>query len=76
MIQKGINKLLQGRTTFIIEYRLSTIQSADLIMVIEDGKISESGTYDELMKNKNLYYKLFTAQLKFFASIKNETKVV
>lgn len=61
-IQKGIDHLLHGRTSFIIAHRLSTIRSCDKIMYISDKGIAESGTHDELMAKKGLYYKLCMAQ--------------
>lgn len=61
-IQKGIDHLLKGRTSFIIAHRLSTIKSCDRIMYISDKGIAESGSHDELMAKKGLYYKLCMAQ--------------
>lgn len=61
-IQRGIDHLLKGRTSFIIAHRLSTIRSCDKIMYISDKGIAESGTHDELMAKKGLYYKLCMAQ--------------
>jgi ATP-binding cassette subfamily B protein len=61
-LQEGINKLLKNRTGFVIAHRLSTIRNADRIMYIEDGTIKESGTHDELIERKGLYYKLYTSQ--------------
>lgn len=62
MVQKGIEVLLEGRTSFIIAHRLSTIRNADKIMVIDDGGIKEAGTAEELMAKKGEYYKLYMAQ--------------
>ncbi len=61
-IQRGIDHLLKGRTSFIIAHRLSTIRSCDRIMYISDKGIAESGTHEELMKKRGLYYKLCMAQ--------------
>lgn len=64
LIQKAIKVLLQGRTAFIIAHRLSTVRAADRIMVIEDGKIAEQGTHDELVKTGGTYAKLYEAQFR------------
>ncbi len=63
-IQTAIQTIMKGRTAFIIAHRLSTIINADKILVLEHGKIIESGTHEALMKRKNHYYKLFTNQFK------------
>jgi len=63
LIQKGIESLLKGRTSFVIAHRLSTIQRADRIFVIDDGKIAEEGNHKELMELKGIYYKLQKAQM-------------
>lgn len=65
LVQQGIKKLLQGRTSFVIAHRLSTIRNADRIMVVEDGGIVESGTHEELIRLKGQYYNLYTSQFKF-----------
>jgi ATP-binding cassette subfamily B multidrug efflux pump len=65
LVQKGIKKLLYGRTSFVIAHRLSTIRDCDKIMVIDDGRIVESGTHDELIVLKGLYYNLYMSQYKF-----------
>lgn len=70
LIQKGIERLLAGRTSFVIAHRLSTIRNADRIMVIDEGRIREEGTHDELLKAKGLYYQLFMAQYKFLGEEK------
>lgn len=65
MVQRGIKKLLFGRTSFVIAHRLSTIRDADRIMVIDDGRIAECGTHEQLMKLKGHYYNLYMSQYKF-----------
>ena len=62
MVQKGIEALLAGRTSFVIAHRLSTIQNADRIFVIDQGGILEQGSPKELMEKKGAYYKLYMAQ--------------
>jgi len=62
MIQKSLNQLVKGRTTFVIAHRLSTIRQADEILVIEAGKIAECGTHNELIAKKGRYYDLYTYQ--------------
>lgn len=64
LVQQGIEKLLSGRTSFVIAHRLSTIRDCDKIMVIDDGRIVESGTHDELISLKGSYYNLYTSQYK------------
>lgn len=63
-IQRAIKIVLEGRTSFVIAHRLSTITSSDRILVLEDGKIQESGTHTELIKLEKQYYKLYTNQFK------------
>ncbi|MEX0290890.1 MAG: ABC transporter ATP-binding protein [Flavobacteriaceae bacterium] len=62
LIQKSLAELTKGRTTFVIAHRLSTIRKADQILVIEDGRIAEQGTHDELIASEGRYYNLFTYQ--------------
>ena len=62
LVQKGIEALLHGRTSFVIAHRLSTIQNADRIFVINDGGIAEQGSPAELMARKGFYYRLYQAQ--------------
>jgi ABC-type transport system involved in Fe-S cluster assembly fused permease/ATPase subunit len=62
-IQAGLNKLCQGRTTFVVAHRLSTIMDADMILVIGDGKIIEQGAPADLLKKKGKYYKLWSKQM-------------
>ena len=61
-IQKAINNILVGRTSFVIAHRLSTIKNADIIVVLQKGEIVEKGTHDELLRNKGYYYELYTNQ--------------
>ena len=62
LLQRGINLLLQGRTSFIIAHRLSTIRKADLILVVRDGAIVEQGTHQELLRKKGYYRDLYLKQ--------------
>lgn len=62
LIQKSLATLTEGRTTFVIAHRLSTIRKADQILVIENGRIGERGTHDELIAKEGRYYNLFTYQ--------------
>jgi len=61
-IQESLSHLLEGRTTFVIAHRLSTIRRADQILVIEDGKIAEQGTHEELIEKEGRYFQLYTYQ--------------
>lgn len=61
-IQKAFNKLMQGRTTFIVAHRLSTIKNADVILVMNDGNIIEQGNHKELFEKKDFYYTLYNSQ--------------
>ena len=72
-IQKSIKKLMKNKTTLVIAHRLSTILDANLIYVIDNGKVVERGNHKALMKNKGLYSKLYKLQ---FASQKNLKKIV
>ena len=65
VLQKGLDRLLEGRTSFIIAHRLSTIKNSDRIMYVCNKQIAESGTHDELIAKKGRYYKLYMAQYKF-----------
>ena len=64
LIQRGMEALMQGRTSFVIAHRLSTIRRANRIIVIEDGKIAEQGTHAELLKQHGHYYRLYTQQFR------------
>jgi ATP-binding cassette subfamily B protein len=68
LVQKGIENLLKGRTSFVIAHRLSTIQNADRIFVVNHGRIEEAGSPSELLEKKGLYYDLYMAQFKNLAS--------
>ena len=63
LVEKGMDKLMEGRTVFMIAHRLSTIKNANAIMVLEHGKIIERGTHKELLEKKGIYYKLYTGAL-------------
>ncbi len=62
LIQKGLSKILEGRTSFIIAHRLSTIRSADVILVVENGSITEKGNHEELIKLRGAYHRLYRKQ--------------
>ncbi|HEX7974558.1 MAG TPA: ABC transporter ATP-binding protein, partial [Anaerolineales bacterium] len=64
LIQKGMEHLMEGRTSFIIAHRLSTIRRADRILVIENGRIAEMGTHAELLRRRGHYYRLYTQQFR------------
>ena len=60
IVQSGMDKLMKGRTTFVIAHRLSTVRNSDCIMVLEQGRIIERGTHDQLIEQKGRYYQLYT----------------
>ena len=62
LIEQGMDKLMQGRTVFVIAHRLSTVRNADAIMVLEHGEIIERGDHDDLLRQKGKYYQLYTGQ--------------
>lgn len=62
LIEKGMDKLMHGRTVFVIAHRLSTVRNSDAIMVLEHGEIIERGSHDELLQQKGKYYQLYTGQ--------------
>jgi ATP-binding cassette subfamily B protein len=64
LIQKGMERLMEGRTGFIIAHRLSTVRRADRILVIENGRITEMGTHEELLRARGHYYRLYTKQFR------------
>jgi ATP-binding cassette subfamily B protein len=64
LIQRGMERLMKGRTAFVVAHRLSTIKRADRILVIKDGRISEMGTHAELLRQRGHYYELYTRQFR------------
>ncbi len=60
LVQRGMDRLMEGRTVFVIAHRLSTIQNSDAIMVLDHGRIIERGSHDELIAKKGQYYQLYT----------------
>lgn len=62
LIEKGMDKLMEGRTVFVIAHRLSTVRNSNAIMVLENGEIIERGTHDDLIEQKGKYYQLYTGQ--------------
>lgn len=67
LLQKGLNELLKGRSSFIIAHRLSTIKNADCILYVDKGGILERGTHEELLAQKGAYYELYMSQFDFIA---------
>ena len=63
LVQQGMDGLMKGRTTFVIAHRLSTVRNSDCIMVLEQGRIIERGTHDDLIKEEGKYYQLYTGKL-------------
>ena len=62
LLQEGLKRLLKDRTSFIIAHRLSTIKNANCILYVDEGKIVEMGTHDQLLNKKGLYYDLYLSQ--------------
>ncbi len=63
LVQRGMDRLMKGRTTFVIAHRLSTVKNSDCIMVLEQGRIIERGSHDDLIAKKGRYYQLYTGNL-------------
>lgn len=63
LVQQGMDRLMHGRTTFVIAHRLSTVRNSDCIMVLENGRIIERGTHDELIEREGKYYQLYTGKV-------------
>ncbi len=63
LVQEGLDALMKGRTSFVIAHRLSTIRNADCIMVMDQGRIIESGNHDDLMAQRGKYYQLYTGKV-------------
>jgi ATP-binding cassette subfamily B protein len=63
-IQEALRELMKGRTSFVIAHRLSTISKADQVLVIDQGRIVERGTHDELLARKGFYHRLFMSQFR------------
>ena len=67
-IQDAMRQVMQGRTSIVIAHRLSTIRDADMIVVMDQGRIVESGNHDELLRRKGKYYDLYMTQYAGFAT--------
>jgi ATP-binding cassette subfamily B protein len=63
-IQEGLLKLMEGRTSFVIAHRLSTIRDADQVLVIDEGRIVERGTHQQLLDQRGFYHRLYNSQFK------------
>ena len=61
-VQKAFAKMMQGRTSFVVAHRLSTIRESDVILVMRDGNIVEQGSHDELLARRGFYHKLYYSQ--------------
>ena len=59
LIEKGMDRLMEGRTVFVIAHRLSTVRNANAILVLEHGRVVERGDHDELLRQKGMYYQLY-----------------
>jgi ATP-binding cassette, subfamily B, bacterial len=76
LIQKGMESLMKGRTSFVIAHRLSTIKRADRIVVVENGRIAEMGTHAELLRTQGKYYQLYTQQFTFQRDLEYSTSTM
>ena len=65
LVQDAFEELMKGRTSFIVAHRLSTIREADIILVMDSGKVIEQGTHEELLAEKGFYAKLYNSQYEF-----------
>ena len=63
MVQRGMDELMKGRTVFVIAHRLSTIRNSDAIMVLDHGRIAERGDHESLIRERGMYYQLYTGGL-------------
>jgi len=74
LIQEALERLMRGRTTFVVAHRLSTIMRADRIVVLDKGEIAEMGTHIELLENNGIYARLYIEQFKSQAEIFRDDK--
>ena len=72
LIQEALDKLMEGRTTFVIAHRLSTVRRADLIVVMDKGRIVQQGKHTELLRLDGLYKEIYDMQLAGHATLRNE----
>ncbi|MGB1287940.1 MAG: ABC transporter ATP-binding protein, partial [Aggregatilineales bacterium] len=63
LIQQALDRLMEGRTSFVIAQRISTVQSADMIVVLDKGKIVATGIHDDLMESSHIYAEIYNSQL-------------
>ena len=73
LVQKGIDALLKGRTSFVVAHRLSTIRKANRIFVVDNAHIIEEGSHDELLAKKGAYYRLYMAQFSHALGVSQDT---